>query len=651
MRRARGTRTTRDPYARRSLVALVLYLLAFVAVVVRLVDVQVVNAEHYADQGLRQRTRTVELPATRGRVYDREGEVLATSIHSATIYADPRAYLSEERQINGRNVTIPPVVSAEEAAGQLAPLLQREPAWVAEQLRKDLHFVYLGRQLDWEVGDRVLALGLPGVGRLVEPQRVYPGSRLAGQVVGFTGIDGDGLHGLELQHDVLLRGSPGQLAYERAENGLVIPAGLRELVPASPGTDLVLTVDRQIQHVAEQAALEAVREFNAVGAGVVVLEVSTGDVLAMASVPGFDPNDLSTSTPDQRRNRTVTDVFEPGSVQKAVTAAAALEERVVTPETVLQVPDTIRVGNKTFSDAHEHATQPMTFAEIIEASSNVGTIMVAQQLGEQRLARYLDEFGYGRRLGVGFPGEAGGLVLPVDSWWSTSLPTIAIGQGVAVTLLQAASFYATIANDGIATQPRIVRGTVGADGRLAPAQPAEQRTVLRKDTSAAMREILARVVGGERGTGKRAGLSAYRVAGKTGTARKPSPDARGYSGEYVATFVGFAPAEDPEIVVAVMVDEPRPIWGGVVAAPVFAEVMDFALTHRNVAPSASREDLEAAFDRAHLRAELIAAERAAQSEGPATDAEAPGSPPVGTPSGGDGQPVVGTGAAPAAPSG
>ena len=218
----RRLRLTRDPYARRSLAALVIYLLAFGAIVVRLVDVQVVNAEHYADQGIRQRTRTVELAATRGRVYDREGEVLATSIDSATIYADPRAYLPEEREIEGRTVTLDPEIGPEEAAAQLAPLLARDPAWIAEQLRKDLHFVYLGRQLDWEVGEQVLALELPGIGRLVEPKRVYPGGQLAGQIVGFTGIDGDGLHGLELQHDTLLKGQAGQLAYERAEGGLVI---------------------------------------------------------------------------------------------------------------------------------------------------------------------------------------------------------------------------------------------------------------------------------------------------------------------------------------------------------------------------------------------------------------------------------------------
>ncbi len=623
----RRLRVTRDTTVRRVVGMLLVFAVAFGGVLYRLFDVQVQRADYFAEFGERQRERTIDLSARRGRLYDRDGEVLATSIDAATIYADPRAFRPETLE-NG--LVKPPASDPARTAAALAPRLGREAEWIEAPLTKDAHFVYLGRQLDWELGEQILSLqvdGRPvsGLGRIVEPSRVYPGGGLAGQIVGFTGIDGDGLHGLELQHDSLLKGTPGTLVFERAGSGLQIASGTREVTPPIAGTDLVLTIDREIQHKAEAVAEQLLLDYDAAGAGIVVLEVGSGEVLAMASAPGFDPNVRAEYAPDLWRNRTVTDVFEPGSVQKAITAAAALEEGVVTPETTFLVDDRYRVGNKTFSDAHDHPTEEMTFREIIETSSNVGTIMVAEELGDQRLAEYLDRFGFGRASGVGFPGEAPGLVLPVDQWWTTSLPTIAIGQGVAVTLLQSADFYATIANDGVATQPRIIRGTVGDDGRLAPSTPASTTRVVSNETAQAMQDILTGVVHGERATGKRAAVPGYLVAGKTGTARKPLADARGYSGQYVASFVGFAPADDPQIVVAVMVDEPYPIWGGVVAAPAFSEVMEFTLRHLRVAPGGRAPTIAEVLD----AADRAKADAAAQQEGPATAPDAPASPPVG----------------------
>jgi cell division protein FtsI (penicillin-binding protein 3) len=632
-RLVRRTGPTRDPAHRRIVAMVVVLSLVFGVTAYQLVDLQVLDAETYADRGAAQRARTIELPARRGRIYDREGDVLATSVDSATIYADPRAFRPGETP-DGRPT--PPAASAAEVADRLAPMLGADPAELRARLERDAHFVYLARQVDWDLGERIMALGLPGIGRLVEPDRVYPAGPLAGQILGFTGIDGEGLHGLELQYDQLLHGSPGELVTERAPGGLSIASGVRQLQPPVPGTDLVLTIDREIQSAAEAAARRALEEFSAAGASIVVLEVGTGDVLAMASEPGFDPNAIEGGDQATWRNRAVTDVFEPGSVQKAVTAAAAIEEGIVSPSTPMLVPDRIRVGSKVFKDSHDHPPEQLTFAEVIEASSNIGTIQVAQQLGAERLADYLDRFGYGQRLGVGFPGEAPGLLMPVESWWGTSLPTIAIGQGVATTLLQTASFYATLANDGVATQPRILRGTVGEDGRLTPVAAADERRVVSAGTAQQVRGMLARVVSGERGTGKQAQVPGYAVAGKTGTARKPSADARGYSGQYVASFVGFAPVEDPRVVVAVMVDEPYPIWGGVVAAPLFRDVMEFALMARRVPPTEPNTSLSDALDAAS-RAEAIAD---AKREGPATAPDEPASPPVGAAAGGDGSPVA-----------
>lgn len=624
---------------------LAVYLLALAVLGARLVNVQVVEAERYADQSVAQRIRTVDLPATRGRMYDRDGDVLATSVDSATIYADPRAY--RPRQLpDGR--TVQPTMTAAQAADRLAPLLGVDRELLLQRLSSDAHFVYLARQLDWQLGDQVLALDLPGVARLVEPRRQYPAGGLGAQVLGFTGIDGNGLEGLELAHDELLAGTTGRLAVEQAPSGLTIASGLRELTPAEPGTDLVLTLDREIQAVAEQAAADAMVAHGALGASVVVLEVATGDVLAMASVPGFDPTSRDGTDLASRRNRAVTDVFEPGSVQKALTVAAAIEEGLVAPSTTFEVPDRITIGPKTFSDSHRHPTETMTVSDIMKASSNVGTMQIAQLLGDQRLHDWLGRFGYREPTGVGFPGEVGGLMPHVDDWWSTSLPTIAIGQGVAITLLRAATTYATLANDGVAVRPRVVRGTVGPDGQLVPATSETLGPVVSPDTARAMRRMLSTVVDGDGGTGRQAAVVGYDVAGKTGTAMKPRTDGRGYAGTYIASFVGMAPVEHPELVVAVMVDEPtNGYYGGVAAAPVFSKVMEFALRARHVPPTVDGATLDEAFasaERARIEAEAAAAAAAAAAqEGPATDADAPGSPPVGTPAGGDGTGVAAAG--------
>lgn len=570
-----------------------IFLLVAAIVVGQLVRVQVVDSPGYADLSASQRSRIIELPGERGRIYDREGDVLATTVQSATIYADPRAFRSSERP---DGLVAPPAADAAEVAAELAPVLGREPAALEELLVTESHFVYLARQLDHEVGQRILELGLEGIGVIAEPKRVYPAGGLAGQVVGFTGIDNEGLQGLEARYEDLLLGRPGMLTLERAPGGLDIASGTRELIPSEPGTDLVLTLDREVQHAAERAAVEVTDEYGAVGASVLVLEVGTGDILAMASAPAFDPNRRDDADPAAWRNRAVTDVFEPGSTQKALTIAAAIEEGIVDEHDVLEVPSQVSVAGKAFTDSTRQPTTDRTVTEIMERSSNVGTIQLAQEIGPERLETYLRSFGIGSSTGTGFPGESTGLLAPVEDWWGTSLPTIAIGQGVAVSLLQMANGYATLANDGVAVAPRIVRGTVGDDGRLTPSADPVERRVVSEDTAEQVQRMLERVISGEDGTGHRAAVDGYQVAGKTGTARKPREGARGYSGEYLATFVGFAPVQDPQLVVAVMVDEPRPAYyGGVVAAPVFSEVMASALATRRVLPDDAGRPLDEAI--------------------------------------------------------
>lgn len=595
----------RDP---RVLWAGIAFGVVLLMIVVQLVRVQVVLGEEYQERGLEQRQYTVELPTRRGRLYDRNGNVFATDVDTVTVVADPFFFGSQERE-DGTVVQLP---DAERMAiaQRLAPIIDRDPEWISERmLTPDSRFEYLRRQLPWDVRDELLALQrdhlIDGIHLLTEPVRDYPGGATAGQVLGFTGIDNDGRYGLEHRHEDVLVGTPGRVEYETAPGGLSIAAADRRVTEAQPGTDLVLTLDREIQWIAEQAAMAAVKEHDALGASVVVVEVGTGDVLAMANVPVLDPRKPARLDQELWRNRAVTDVFEPGSVQKTVTAAAALEEGVVTPKTVFTVPDHLRVANKTFTDSHPHPTEKLTFSEIIEESSNVGTIKVAQKLGEERLGHWLEQFGYGQRTGVGFDAESPGILAPAENWWKTSLATIAIGHGVAATLLQTAQVYSTIANDGVLVTPRLVRGTVDASGNLVPADGSPSRRVVSSETARKVRDILGSVIDGDRGTGSRAQVPGHTAAGKTGTALKVDPNG-GYMSEYIASFVGFAPVEDPRVVVAVMVDEPQgAIYGGIVAAPVFSEVVAAALQRLHVTPTSEITPLsDDLADAADLRASL-----------------------------------------------
>jgi cell division protein FtsI (penicillin-binding protein 3) len=537
----------------------------------RLVDIQVLSADEYRSLGERQLQREVALPAARGRLYDRSGEPLAMSQAAATVYADPQAIRRGD-------------ADPDALAAQLAPLLGSDRAELAERLGSDAGFVYLARQLPRGVGEQVRELGLPGVGVIEEPARTYPSLGLAGQVVGFAGVDNTGLAGLELQYDDILAGRDGRVRTEAAPGGLHITGAPRAVERAVPGSDLVLTIDRQIQWATEEVLASAMERYEARGASAVVLDVASGEVLAMASVPSFDPERIGDSDDYARRNRAVTDVFEPGSVNKVVTAAAALEEGLVTPTERFTVPDSYTVGDKRFRDALAQQPRAWSFRDVIAQSSNVGTIMIAERLGEDRLHHYLGLFGYGQRSGLGFPGETAGLLPPIEGWWDTSLPTIAIGQGVSATLLQVAGVFQVVASGGEWTAPTLVRGTVDADGRLEPAAAPERRRAVSPATAAQLAELLVGVV--EEGTGAQAAVPGYDVAGKTGTAQKPSETSRGYQEDaYIATFAGFAPAEDPALVVAVMLDEPTPHWGSQTAAPTFSEIMSFALGHSRVVPS------------------------------------------------------------------
>lgn len=583
---------------RRIRATFAVFLLVVGLSVAQLVNIQVLSADEYAERGVRQRARTIELPASRGRIYDREGDVLATSVTSATIYADPRSFVATERP-DGRPV--PAAGDASRVARTLAPLLEVDADWIEGRLRRDAHFTYLARQIDLRLGEEIMALRLPGVGMITEPRRVYPSGGLAAQVIGFTGIDGDALQGLEARHDDLLRGTSGTLSFERALGGLSISSGLREVAPAVPGHDLVLTIDRDIQFAAERVAADVIAEYDARGATVVVMEVGTGEILGMASAPTFDPGALRDGEQALWRNRAVTDQFEPGSIQKTLAIAAALESGAITPETTFEVADRLTLAGKTFTDVSKHGVERWTAQDILARSSNVGAILIAQRTGVAPLREQLLDFGFGRPTGLRFPGEAGGHVPAEDQWWATTLPTVAIGYGTSSTLLQMATTYAAIANGGTLVDPVLVRGTVGSDGILERTTAPDERRVLSERTSEQLMSMLLASVEGEGATGTRAAIPGYRVGGKTGTALKASIDGRGYSNQYISSFIGVAPMDDPRLVVAVMVDSPQgAYYGGAVAAPVFAEVMHASLLARRIVPDSAGRTLRELVDETRL---------------------------------------------------
>jgi len=609
---------------RRIRATFAVFLLVVGLSVAQLVNIQVVSADEYAERGVRQRARTIELPASRGRIYDREGDVLATSVTSATIYADPRSFVPTVRA-DGRSV--PAAGDARRVARALAPMLELDATWLEERLRRDAHFVYLARQVDLRVGEAIMALRLPGVGMLTEPRRVYPSGGLAAQVIGFTGIDGDALQGLEARHDDLLRGTPGMLSFERALGGLSISSGLREVAPAVPGRDLVLTLDRDIQFAAERVAADVIARYEAEGATVIVLEIGTGEILGMASAPTFDPAALRQGEQALWRNRAVTDTFEPGSIQKTLAIAAALESGAITPETTFDVPDRYTVAGKQFSDVSRHPVERWTAGDILARSSNVGAILIAQRTGVAPLRTQLLDFGLGSPTGLRFPGEVGGRVPLQEQWWATTLPTVAIGYGTSSTLLQIATAYAALGNGGVLVDPVLVRGTVGSDGILEPATAPASRRVVSERTASQVMEMLLESVEGVGATGSRAQISGYRVGGKTGTAIKALDGGGGYSDRYISTFVGVAPMDDPRLVVAVMVDSPRgAYYGGLVAAPVFAEVMHASLLARRIVPDSAGRTLSDLVAGTRLEAErrAEAAQLVQDGVSPTNDRAGPG---------------------------
>jgi cell division protein FtsI (penicillin-binding protein 3) len=539
-----------------------------VAVVLRLGHLQLVRGDELSRVAERQYSKTIPLKPKRGPIVDRHGLVLAVSSGVDSVFADPRR-----------------IADRAAVAARLAPWLGERAADLEERLGSDRPFLWLKRKLPPAAVQPIRALGLPGIGILPESLRFYPNRELAAHVLGFEGVDDRGLEGVELAHDRLLAGDAGLALVERDALGREVTAEPRILKTPTPGQGLVLTLDAAVQYVAERELDAAWRRTGAKAGMILAMDPRTGELLAVAIRPTFNPNAYQTSTSSEWRNRAITDPFEPGSTFKAILAAAALEEGVVRPDDRFYGEQgVITIANRSIHDWKRYGW--LSFREVLQYSSNVGAIKVGLAVGRERYYKYVTAFGFGQPTAVGLPGESRGQLRPPQRWSGLSLASMSIGQEVSVTALQMLAAVAAIANDGRLMQPRIVRAVVDQDGReLRRLSPEPVRQVVSPDTAATLRQILAAVVA--QGTGSKAAVDGYAVAGKTGTAQKLDPVTRVYSRKPgVLSFVGFVPAEAPRLAMFVMLDEPKTVvWGSEAAAPLFAQVAGQVLRHLGIAPA------------------------------------------------------------------
>lgn len=569
---ARSSRTGTPQRRQSALLVLALCLLTVFAG--RLVYVQGLQGPALAEDALETRLVTVPIPGDRGDILDRDGDVLATSVERWNVVVNQRQFTQARSTAQG----------AADAAALLAPLLQKDAAALGAKLLGDDQFVYLGKNVSPEVYEQVLDLGLPGITGERTTDRVYPEGSTGGNVVGFVGAEGHGQAGLEQVFDELLSGTPGEETYERGARGQRIPTGQDDLVPAVPGQDVRLTLDGDLQYMAQAAIDEQVAATGAEWGVVEVVDVRTGEILVLADSGTEDPN----APTGADASRAVAAVYEPGSTAKVIAMAAILETGLATPTSQYVVPYTYAVPNgQSFKDSHEHPDLNLTLTGILAESSNTGTVMVGQDLPPQVRHDYLAKFGFGQTTGVGLPGESRGLLHDAEAWDGRTAYAVLFGQGVGATTLQSTQVFATLANGGVRQQPHVVAGTYAPDGTYRPAEIEPPQQVVSEQTARTVVSMLESAVA--EGTGGNAAVPGYRIAGKTGTAQAWEPNG---AIKIVSSFIGIAPADDPRLVVNVALYDPKTsIYGGTVAAPVFSEVTAHALRSLGVPPSGAPAEL------------------------------------------------------------
>ncbi|WUS49364.1 penicillin-binding protein 2 [Streptomyces mirabilis] len=584
------------PRLRMISLALTLVMIAFV---VRLLQVQAVDANAYVAKAEQNRYVGRTLAATRGGITDRNGVELATSVDAYDITADPTMFTQDTTKVTD---------APEQAAALLGPILGQDVDTVAKKLRtKNTRYTLLAHRQTPQVWKQIKDLRntlavkaetdkstvnfLAGIVAVPASKRVYPNGDLAAGILGWVNADGKGGGGVEQKLNKELSGKDGKIRYAQSGGRQVPTVGSTE-TPAVAGSDVELTINRDIQWAAQNAITQQVKASRADRGYVIVQDARSGEILAMANSPGFDPNDLTQANAAALGNAALQDAYEPGSTAKVMSMAAVLEENAATPATHVVVPNRLHRGDRLFQDDIDHATWNLTLNGVLAKSSNIGTILATGQLGKtqkeanQVLYSYLRKFGIGSYTGLGFPGETKGILAPADKWSTSQQYTIPFGQGMSINAMQAASVYSTIANGGVRVEPTLVRGSKGPDGRFTPsAQPKKTRVVSEK-TAKTLAQMLESVVDDEQGTGAKARIPGYRVAGKTGTANRVDPATGKYHG-YTSSFAGFAPADKPRITVycAIQNATKGSYFGGQICGPIYKQVMEFALKTLQVPPT------------------------------------------------------------------
>jgi cell division protein FtsI (penicillin-binding protein 3) len=535
------------------------FLLCFLVIIVRAFWLQGVQGSQLASEAVYQQTETVTVPGLRGSLLDRRGNQLAASEDAATIFATPYQ-----------------VKNKPSAAEKLARILDLDKAKVLEDLSADSGFAYIAQKVSLEQAGRIERLELEGIGQLPDSRRTYPQGDMAGQVIGAVGSENQGLTGLEEGEEDALAGEDGERRI--VKDALGDPIRLETVKEASDGEDIQLTLDPLIQEKAEQVLAEVGEAYSPQGATAIVMNPESSEILAMANWPPVDPNDLASASNDDLVNKATAFNYEPGSTFKAFTVAAALQEKLVTPASEFTLAPTIQVADRTIEESHPRGTETMSVATILAHSSNVGAVTIGGELGAEHFDNWIHRFGFGRPTGVEYPNEEQGIVLPFDEYSGSTMGNLPLGQGISVTPMQMMAGYAAIANGGVLEQPRLIK-RIGEEPVGAP----EGKRVMRPEVAAAVREMLEGVLA-PGGTASEVSVPGYTLAGKTGTAEVAENGTYSET-KFVASFIGFAPAQDPKFLAAVIVDQPQgEIYGGSVAAPAFGSLAAFSLPYLGVAP-------------------------------------------------------------------
>jgi cell division protein FtsI (penicillin-binding protein 3) len=540
----------------------------FFIVILRLADIMLLNHERFSEKAKDQQFKEEDIQVRRGIIFDRKGRELAVNLELESLYCDPLE-----------------IDAPEKSAHMVAEVTGKPQKALLNKFSSDGRFVWVERKVQPDVARRIKDLKISGMGFIPDAKRFYPKGALASQILGFVDIDNKGIEGVELKYNSYLSGNGGKVVFERDAGGRTLSQGVNL---ESKGNNLVLTIDEGLQYMVESELDGAVRQWHASAATAIMMDPFTGEILALANGPSYNPNLPSESKSFERRNRAVTDCYEPGSTFKIVVGSAAIEENVVTLDSPFDCSKgSVEIGGRTIHDAHRHGL--ITFKEVIQKSSNVGTVMIGMKLGKERIYKYAKAFGFGDKTGIDLPGEVSGWIRQPEKWSGVSLGSISIGQEVAVTPLQVLRAYCAIGNGGLLVKPHVVARMLSPDGQPVWSFHAETKRAISQKTAETFKEIL-KTVTEEGGTAKGAAVDGNYVAGKTGTAQIIDPRTKRYSHEkYVSSFVGFVPADNPKIAMIIVIYEPKgQIYGGLVAAPVFKRIAENALSYLNV----PREDTQ-----------------------------------------------------------